>query len=350
MKIAIIGLGMVARTHVAAIRAMGEHAQLLGVLSRDTAKATTFLQQVCPDLADSVTIYPDLAALAADDRVEAVALLTPPNARQEQVEALAAAGKHILMEKPVERTLSAATRIVETCETHGVKLGVFLQHRMRERVQDMQRLLDSGALGKVALVEVSVPWWREQAYYDEPGRGTYARDGGGVLISQSIHTLDLMLALLGPVAKVHAMARTTALHNMESEDFVSAGLEFASGAVGSLTASTASFPGGGETITVHGENGSAVLSSGTLRIAYRDGRNETLGTAATSGGGADPMTFTSDWHRGIYEDFAAALTENRAPVVSGRTALDVQQLIETLIQSSQQGRALPVPSTETSSA
>lgn len=341
---------MVAKTHVNAIRDMGYAAQLVGVLSRDTAKAKAFLKDACADIAGDVLVYTDLATLASDKSIDAVAILTPPNARQEQVEVLAAAGKHILIEKPVERTLAAATQIVETCEKHGVKLGVFLQHRMRERAHDMANLLSSGALGDMALVEVTVPWWREQAYYDEPGRGTYARDGGGVLISQSIHTLDLMLALLGPVTRVQAMARTTKLHTMESEDFVSAGLEFANGAVGSLTASTASFPGGGETITVHGTKGSAVLNSGTLDVSYHDGRTETLGAASTSGGGADPMAFTSDWHRGIYEDFAQAIADDRAPAVSGRVALGVQQLIETLIQSSNEGRALVVPGTETPSA
>lgn len=350
MKIALLGLGMVAKTHVQAIRDMGDAAQLVGVLSRDTAKARAFLQDACPDIADTVTVYADVSALAADTSIDAVAVLTPPNARQSQIETLAASGKHILIEKPVERTVAAATQIVDTCDAHGVKLGVFLQHRMRQSARNLADLLAKGTLGDIALVEVTVPWWREQSYYDEPGRGTYARDGGGVLISQSIHTLDLMLALLDPVTRVQAMARTTKLHQMESEDFVSAGLDFANGAVGSLTASTASFPGGGETITVHGTKGSAVLSSGTLEITYHDGRTETLGAAATSGGGADPMAFTSDWHRGIYEDFAEAIAQDRAPAVSGRTALGVQQLIETLIQSSNEGRALPVPGTESTSA
>lgn len=350
MRIALLGLGMVAKTHVQAIRDMGDAAQLVGVLSRDTAKARAFLQDTCPDIAEGVTVYENVAALAADPSVDAVAVLTPPNARQNQIETLAAAGKHILIEKPVERTVAAATQIVQICEAHGVKLGVFLQHRMRQSARDMADLLSNGALGKIALVEVSVPWWRPQSYYDEPGRGTYARDGGGVLISQSIHTLDLMLALLGPVTRVQAMARTTKMHQMESEDFVSVGLDFASGAVGSLTASTASFPGGGETITVHGTKGSALLTSGTLTTTYHDGRSETLGAAATSGGGADPMSFTSNWHRGIYEDFAEAIAQDHAPAVSGRTALGVQQLIETLIQSSNEGRALPVPGTEKASA
>ncbi|WP_270728262.1 Gfo/Idh/MocA family protein [Shimia sp. Alg240-R146] len=344
MNIALVGLGMVAATHVQAIRD-ASCARLTGVMSRNPDKAAKFAADHCdPD--SPPTIYTTAADLAAARDVDIVAICTPPDARKDLVDTLAAAGKHILMEKPVERSFRAARDIVTACEAANVSLGIFLQHRMRESALALKAQLDAGSLGKVALVEVSVPWWRPQSYYDEPGRGTYGRDGGGVLISQSIHTLDLMLALLGPVTRVQAMARTTDLHHMEAEDFVSAGLEFASGAVGSLTASTASFPGAAETITVHGTLGSAVLSPGALDISYQDGRRETIGQPVTSGGGADPMAFTHAWHQGIYQDFIDALTEGRAPAVSGRDALAVQRLIDTLVASSRQGRALDLPLTE----
>jgi predicted dehydrogenase len=182
-----------------------------------------------------------------------------------------------------------------------------------------------------------VPWWRDQSYYDAPGRGTYARDGGGVLISQAIHTLDLMLSLTGPVADVTATAATTGFHAMEAEDFVSAGLRFANGAVGHLFASTASFPGRGETITLHFKGGSARLESGILQIDHADGRTETIGKAASSGAGADPMAFTSDWHRFVIEDFAQALQDKCDPLVTGRDALGVHQLITALERAAETG-------------
>ncbi|KPA23209.1 Inositol 2-dehydrogenase [Shimia sp. SK013] len=344
MNIALVGLGMVAATHAKAIRALPD-ARLTGVMSRAPEKARQFAIDHCdPD--DQPKVFTSVADLAAASDVDIVAICTPPDARADLVSKLATNGKHILMEKPIERSFRAARDIVNTCEAAKISLGVFLQHRMRESALALKALLDAGSLGKIALVEVSVPWWRPQAYYNEPGRGTYGRDGGGVLISQSIHTLDLMLALLGPVTRVQAMARTTDLHHMEAEDFVSAGLEFASGAVGSLTASTASFPGGAETITVHGTLGSAVLSPGALDISYQDGRRETIGQPVTSGGGADPMAFTHAWHQGIYQDFIDALAEGRAPAVTGRDALAVQLLIDTLVASSRQGRALDLPLSE----
>jgi UDP-N-acetyl-2-amino-2-deoxyglucuronate dehydrogenase len=180
------------------------------------------------------------------------------------VRRFAEAGKHVLMEKPVERTTEAAEEIVRICEANRVKLGIVFQHRYREASQKLKSLVGEGALGEIGLVRADVPWWREQAYYDEPGRGSYERDGGGVLISQAIHTLDLMLSLTGPVAEVQAVAATTRFHEMESEDFVAGGMRFASGAPGAVMATTASFPGDAESITLDCEKASAHLQSGTL--------------------------------------------------------------------------------------
>ncbi|MEM7752527.1 MAG: Gfo/Idh/MocA family oxidoreductase, partial [Pseudomonadota bacterium] len=269
-------------------------------------------------------------------------ITTPPNARRELVEILAAAGKPILMEKPVERTLQAATDLVELCDELDVPLGIVLQHRARPAVQALRQEMDE--LGGLVAVEVTIPWWRPQSYYDEPGRGSYERDGGGVLISQAIHTLDLMLSLTGPVAEVTAMCATTAFHSMEAEDFVSAGIGFANGAVGHVFASTASFPGEGECIALHCQHGSARLEPGGLQISYRDGRVEQIGAAASSGAGADPMAFTSDWHQWIIEDFAEAITKKRAPMITGQDALQVHALIAAMEKSARLGERVMVRS------
>ena len=181
-----------------------------------------------------------IQAIAADREIDAVLLLTPPNARIHEVTLLANAGKHILMEKPVERTTVAAEAIVGLCERAGVALGIVFQHRLRPASLALKALLGGGRLGPIALVRLEVPWWRPQkGYYDVPGRGTLARDGGGVLISQAIHAMDLMLSLLWQVDEVQAMAATTSLHEMETEDFAAADLRFHSGASSSLMATTA---------------------------------------------------------------------------------------------------------------
>jgi predicted dehydrogenase len=330
MKTALIGLGMVSQTYGYALR-NAPHISLETVYARSPESREAFLNN-WPDLeakpAESVTEI-------ADSDVDFVIITTPPNARAEIVEELAKAGKPILMEKPVERSSENASALVEVCEKAEVPLGIVLQHRARPVVKDLRQVMPS--LGALRAVEVNVPWWRPQSYYDEAGRGSYARDGGGVLISQAIHTLDLMLSLTGPVDEVTAMAATTGYHNIEAEDFVSAGLRFENGAVGQIFATTASFPGRGETITMHFSDGSAHLDAGVLRIDRQDGTKEVIGEAATSGAGADPMAFTSDWHRALIEDFAEAVCESRPPLVSGREALNVHRLIAAMEQSARMG-------------
>ncbi|MGY9011214.1 MAG: Gfo/Idh/MocA family protein [Rhodobacterales bacterium] len=330
MRAALIGLGMVSRTYGDALR-NSKTVSLASAYARSAGSLAAFLRD-WPDL--GATAAESIDQIAASD-VDFVILTTPPNARTDIIDVLARTGKPILMEKPVERTLENAMALVETCEAANVPLGIVLQHRARPVVSDLRRIMPT--LGALQAVEVNVPWWRDQSYYDELGRGSYDRDGGGVLISQAIHTLDLMLSLTGPVAEVAAMASTTGFHQMEAEDFVTAGLRFDNGAVGQLFATTASFPGRGETITLHFQNGSAHLDAGFLRIDRVDGTSEVIGQAATSGAGADPMAFTSDWHRFVIEDFADALLTNRPPLVTGRDALGVHRLIAALEHSARTG-------------
>lgn len=334
---ALIGTGMVARTHVAALMAASDHVRLAGVCARRRENAQAFADEF-----DGLQAYDDVAAIAADPAIDFAIVVTPPNARMDVVRPLVQAGKHILLEKPVARNAVEAEEVVTLCEQAGVKLGIVFQHRMREASMAAAKLVASGTLGALGVAEINVPWWREQAYYDEPGRGTYARDGGGVLISQAIHTIDLALSLTGPVASVQAMTATTHFHTMKSEDFVTAGLRFAGGAVGSLIASTASYPGGAETIILHFDKASLHLGSGVLTVSWRDGRTQTFGASASTGGGTDPMAFTHEWHQGIIEDFVNAVQQNREPLVTGRAALASHTLIDAITRSSSEGHTLEV--------
>lgn len=345
LGVAMIGTGMVAPTHARALRDAQPPLRLAGVMSRSAETAQAFLETL--DLAEGSAprVYPDIAAVAADPEVDIALVLTPPNARLDLIAPLAEAGKAILLEKPVARDIAEAREVVETCEMARVPLGIVFQHRMRAASLAAAERVASGTLGALGLVEIAVPWWREQAYYDEPGRGTYARDGGGVLISQAIHTIDLALSLTGPVAEVSGFAATTRFHRMEAEDFVTAGLRFGNGAVGALIASTASFPGAAETITLHFEEASLRLGEGRLRIDWRDGLHEEVGAAATTGGGADPMAFTHEWHQAVLEDFASALAEGRPPAITGRDALAAHALIDAIVESAARGR--PVRPEET---
>lgn len=338
-RVAMIGLGMAVAPHAKSLidlQAAGR-IEVAAAWSRSHERRRAFADRFALPVTD------DLEAVVTDPGVSAVLLLTPPDARQDLVARLAAAGKHILMEKPVERTTAAAEAIVATCERAGVQLGIVFQHRFREGSETLRQRLAEGALGELTLVQLAVPWWRPQSYYDQPGRGTIARDGGGVLISQAIHSMDLMLSLAGPVAHVAAITGTSRMHTMETEDVVGAGLRFASGALGTLVATTACYPGMAERLVMTGTRGTAVLEAGTLMLDFLDGSSERHGETVGGGGGADPMDFPHDWHKGVITDFLDALDDGRAPRISGREALRVHRLIDALLQSGREGRAVQVP-------
>ncbi|WIY53023.1 Gfo/Idh/MocA family oxidoreductase [Devosia sp. YIM 151766] len=337
LGLGVVGAGMAAKPHAQALDALRDRIDVRGVWRRNGQELQRFCAEYDFPAAESYE------ALLADPAIDAILVLTPPNAREDIVAAAAGAGKHVLMEKPVERSTQAAERIVTLCDQAGVTLGIIFQHRFRAASQALAAKIRSGELGRLHVMHLVVPWWRPQeGYYDRPGRGTLAQDGGGVLITQAIHSLDLMLSLAGPVEAVTALAATTGLHRMEAEDFVAGGLEFANGAVGGLMATTANFPGGAETMTLNFDRASAILAGGNLTLNWMDGRSETIGETSSGGGGADPMAFPFDWHMAQIVDFADAVQQDRQPVSTGHTALAVHRLIDALIRSGKEGRRIEV--------
>ena len=330
-KLAIVGLGMAVTPHAQSLQDLADRVEVVAAFSPSAARREAFSKKFPWPTVDH------LDAILNDTGIEAVMLLTPPNTHHDLVTQLARAGKHILMEKPVEADPAKARALVEATEAANVKLGVVFQHRFRPGALALRAIVEAGRLGQIAAANVHVPWWRPQSYYDEPGRGTQARDGGGVLITQAIHVLDLFLSLTGGVAEVAAFTTTTALHKMESEDYVSAALRLNSGGIGALMATTAAYPGFGESIELIGTKGTAVLAGGQLEVKFHDGTVETAGEAGLAGGGADPMAFANDAHRGVLADFLDALDADRQPAAHGREALKVHGLIEAVLQSARQG-------------
>ena len=338
--VALIGAGMIAKTHVAALSAARKDAQLRTVVSRRPDRARY--------LADHYDGEPpefsaDLSAVAADPAIPMAIVATPPSVRKEVIEELAMAGTHILLEKPLGRNPEEAREVVEICERAGVTLGVLFQHRMRAPSIAAARHVASGALGRLGLVEIAVPLWRDQAYYDELGRGTYARDGGGVMITNAIHSIDLALSLTGPVTSVQAMTATTPLHRMEAEDFAVAGLRFACGAAGSFVASTAMYPHRTEVIRLHFERASLKLDKDALEISWRDGRTD-VEAKDDAPRKVNPLSGGKhEWHQAVIEDFIEAIRVGRKPMVAGREALVSHQLITAIETSSRTGRPVELP-------
>jgi predicted dehydrogenase len=327
-RVAVIGLGMSVTPHARSLVDLADRVEVVHAYSPTAARRQAFAAQF------PFPTTGDFDAILRDPTVDAALVLTPPNAHLSVVRALASAGKHVLLEKPLEASPAAAREVVAVCAGAGVTLGVVFQHRFRPAARALAARIAAGDLGELANASVSVRWWRPQAYYDEPGRGTLARDGGGVLMTQAIHTLDLFLSLTPPVQEVIAFAATSRLHRMETEDAVAGALRFDGGALGALDATTAAYPGFTERIELAGTLGTATLVGGRLELAFQDGRREAVGEDAATGGGADPMAFAHDAHRAVLTEFLDALDAGRAPVNSGRAALAVHRLIEALLESS----------------
>lgn len=326
--VALIGLGLAVEPHAQALADLSGRVDVRWAASRSAERCAAFAKR---------TPFPtttDFDAVLADPSVRSLIVLTPPSSHLEWIERAAAAGKHVLIEKPLALTVPEAERSVALARAAGIRLGVVLQHRFRPNALKLAEVLRSDALGEVEAAIVTVPWWRPQSYYDEPGRGTMARDGGGVLMTQAIHTLDLFRSLAGPVSRVAAVAVTTGLHRMETEDFVSAVMELGGGGVATAMATTAYNPGDAERIELICRNGSAKLEGNSLTLTWLDGRVETMSGDARSGAGASPMDFSSGPHQALIADFLDAVEQNRAPQVSGEDALATQHLIDAMLESS----------------
>ena len=336
-RIALIGLGMAVTPHAKSLLDLQDHVEVACAISPTAARREAFAARFPFPTADS------LGPILADRSIGAVAVLTPPNTHLEIAAELARAGKHVLLEKPLDVSTARAERLVAACRDAGVTLGVVLQHRFKPAAERLAAILRGRALGEIVNCSTTIRLWRPQTYYDEPGRGTRARDGGGVLLTQGIHTLDLMLSLAGPIMEVSGYARTTSVHRMETEDLVCAAVRFASGAVGVIDATTAAYPGGPERIELIGTKGTASLIGTALDVHFSDGDREQLAADASPGGtGADPMAFPHDYHLGVWRDFLDAIDQGRPPRISGAEALEVHRLIGALLEAGTTGRKVEV--------
>lgn len=323
--IAVIGLGPAALPHSRSLLDLAERVDVRHVVSRSQQRLDAYRQQFP---------FPgttEIEAVLADPAVEAVLVLTPPSSHLAVSERCLAAGKHVLVEKPLELTAARGRELVAAARQAGKVLGVVLQHRFRPASQRLKAALDAGELGEVEAALLQVPWWRPQSYYDEPGRGTLARDGGGVLLTQAIHSLDLFRSLVGVSRVVAAQIRTTGLHRMETEDYVGALLETANGAPATLVTTTAAYPGHPERIEIIGRQGHAALVGGRLELSFLDGRRETVEAEGSTGSGANIMDFPHDAHRAVIADFLDAIESEGEPVVTGEEALASQRLIDAIL-------------------
>jgi predicted dehydrogenase len=335
-RVGIVGLGMALKPHLKSLEELPKRVEIAACFTPSAERRLAFAA------ANRHPVVDNLDTILNDKSIDVVFVLTPPMSHLDLVEQCAAAGKHVLLEKPIDFTSARGERQVAAMDKAGRKFAVILQHRFRDASRKLRAAVQGGELGELVSASAAIRWWRTPEYFAQAGRGMKARDGGGVLITQAIHTLDLFQSLTGPVAKVTAFAKTSPLRKIDTEDIVAGAVEFRNGAIGTIDATTVSYPGFPEKLELACTDATAVLNAETLDIYFRDGRHVHHEGAASKSGGADPMAFPNDAHKGLIVDFLDAIDGNREPESSGRESLKVMRLIEAMLASAEQGRPVAV--------
>ncbi len=330
MRLALVGGGFIGGRHVEAIQRLGQSAHLVVVVGRSGGSAQALAGSLGVDASSS------LGDVLARSDIDAVVICTPSGLHADAAVAALDAGKHVLVEKPLDVSVEAASRVVHAARRSGRAAAVVSQHRFDPASQVVRDALHSGRLGRPTSCVTSMPWWRDQAYFDSADwRGTVLLDGG-VLLNQAVHTVDLMTWFLGVPQEVFAWTARLAHERIEVEDTAVATVRFPSGALGVLHATTAAYPQAGVRIQVHGDRGSAVIE---------DDRLVTLTTADGNDGQGRADATTPTLVDGLvaqYEDFLAAALDGRAPLVDAAQGAQVIAVIEAMYASAASGRPCPV--------
>jgi UDP-N-acetyl-2-amino-2-deoxyglucuronate dehydrogenase len=341
---ALVGCGMIAEYHA---RALAEipGAAVTALVSRGGTSAAALKAKLGLD----VPVFPTVEAAAAHPGVDVVVVTTPSGAHLEPSVAAAKAGKHVVVEKPLEITATRCDAVIDACAAAGVQLCTIFPSRFADSSVALKQAVDAGKFGRLTLAEATCKWWRTQAYYDEGGwKGTQALDGGGAMMNQAIHTIDLLLWLMGDAESVTAMTATLAHERIEVEDTAAAVVRFTSGALGVIQATTSVHPGYPKTIAVHGDRGSAVIEQeDVLRWDFDPAtpddaavKERFAAKVGASGGAADPKSISHEGHRRQLADFVEAIRTGRPPRVDGREGRKAVALIEAAYESQRTGRAV----------
>ena len=337
IHVGLIGAGNISQTHARAAAAI-PGVSVAAVHGANGAKAR--------ELAAShgAAAYDSLDAFLDHKPMDMVVIGSPSGVHAAQGVAAARHRLHVLVEKPIDVTTERADELIAAAEESGVRLGVLFQDRLKPGIVKLKQLVDSGGLGRVLSVSARVPWYRPPDYYRlSRWRGTAALDGGGALMNQGIHTVDLLLWVLGDVIRVQARTATL-LHEIESEDTALALLEFASGAAGVLEASTATYPGYPRRVEITGTEGTAVLEHDRLVSAdLRTPRPELVGDGGDANASASsPVVSDASGHQRLIEDFLRAIETGSRPACDGHEGRRSVELVEAIYRSARSLASEPV--------
>ena len=331
MRVGIIGTGAVSHKHAQAYRNIGYELTACTDIFVEGGRA--FADQYGCEF---VASYEELCR---HPRVDYVDVCTFPDFRLQPLKICAESKKHIQVQKPVSTNLKTAREMIDTARAAGIQFGVVSQHRFDDSTRFLRQALDEGRLGKILEADAYVKWYRSAAYYSRPIKGSWATEGGGALINQAIHQIDVLLWLIGSVTELFGYWQIGALHKIESEDVVAALLKYSSGATGVIQASTAFWPGYTERIEIQGTKGTAIISGD--KLTTWDVENDTGPPAPVdrdvASGASDPMAISLAPFERQFLDFGEAIRTGRKPLSAGEDGYRALELVQTVYKSCREG-------------
>ena len=341
----IVGCGMISHFHA---KAIGEirGAKFVACFDNRIESANRLADEY------GATAYASLAEMLDDPAVDVVTICTPSGAHMEPAVAAAKAGKHLIIEKPLEVTLKRCDKIIDACKQNGVVCSTIFPSRFHHASKTLKAAVDAGKFGRLSLGDAYVKWYRTQEYYDSGAwRGTWALDGGGALMNQAIHSVDLLTWLMGPVDSLTAHTATLAHDRIEVEDVATAALRFKNGALGVIEATTAAFPGMLKKIEIHGSHGSAVIEEEDIKtwefakMTAKDKRiaaeSETM--TKTGGGAADPSAIGHAAHAHQFRDVIKAIKKGTKPSIDGEEGRRSVEIILAIYTAAKSGKMVELP-------
>jgi predicted dehydrogenase len=338
----IVGTGMIAKFHAMAIRDLPD-ATLVSCFNQNPAKAEAFAREY------GCRFDVSLDAMLADPAIQVVTICTPSGSHRDPAIAAARAGKHVLVEKPLEITLDRCDAIIAACRSAGVLLGTIFPSRFAPVNLALKQAIDAGRFGRITLADTYVKWWRSQEYYDSGAwRGTWEFDGGGAYMNQAIHNVDLLLWLMGDVEQVCGLTATLAHERIEVEDVGTSIVKFKNGALGTLEATTSAFPGLLKRTEIHGVRGSAIIEQDNVLLwEFADAASDDASirerfakAAGGTGGAADPKAIAHTGHLAQFADFARAIQTGGQPAVDGSEGRRSVELILAIYESAGTGKRI----------
>lgn len=346
LRFGLVGCGVIGPVHAEALASLPD-ARLVAVADLDMERARKLTAQY------GGTPYPDLQSMLEQAALDVVIVCTPSGLHGEHACQIMRAGRHVIVEKPMEIHRETLDEMLRVQQETGMKLAVISQHRFDPASQQVRQLVDEKAFGRLVMGNALIPWWRSQAYYDSGAwRGTWKLDGGGVLMNQSIHSIDLLQWLMGPVKSVMACTDTL-VHRMETEDVAVAALRFASGALGVIAATTGAYPGVSTRIEIFGNQGSAIIENDELAFLHlaRD-EKEAVGDYGvnmkrkpdrepiSSGASSNPAALMARSHARQIADMIRAIREDGTPLVDGYAGRQPVEIILSIYESARTHREI----------